>query len=169
MAPVASGNGSWTLVIHGGAGLLDRDSIALREDGGARAGLRMALEAGGAVLAAGGSAVDAVEAAVKALEDDPHFNAGRGAVFTYEGTNELDAAIMDGRDRRAGAVAGLTTARNPVSVARTIMESSPHVFLAGGGANAFAAESGAEQVDPSYFRVEERWAQLDNMKRRGAH
>ena len=161
-------NGGWTLVVHGGSGWLERGSLDDAQDRGARDGLRRALEAGGAVLAAGGPALDAVEAAVKVLEDDPHFNAGRGSVFTYEGTNELDAAIMDGRDRRAGAVAGVTRTRNPVSLARAVMEATPHVFLAGAGADAFAADSGLEQVDPGYFRIEERWQQLEKLKSQGA-
>jgi beta-aspartyl-peptidase (threonine type) len=159
----------WTLVIHGGAGVLERSTLSSEYERGARVGLARALEAGGAILDRGGSALDAVEAAVKVLEDDPHFNAGRGAVFTYEGKNELDAAIMDGRDRRAGAVAGVTQTRNPVSLARAVMEDSPHVFMAGAGANAFARDSGLAQVDQSYFYTELRWQQLEELKRRGAH
>ena len=120
------------------------------------------------MLAGGGSALDAVEAAVRVLEDDPHFNAGRGACFTREGTNELDAAIMDGRDRRAGSVAGVTRTRNPVSLARKVMEASPHVLLAGSGADRFAVEQGLEQVDPSWFHTDERRRQLDELLSRGA-
>lgn len=159
----------WTLVIHGGAGMLERGTMSPESERDARAGLTRALQAGGAILEAGGSSLDAVEATVKVLEDDPHFNAGKGSVFTYDGHNELDAAIMDGRDRRAGAVAGLTRTRNPISLARAAMESSPHVFLAGAGANAFADDSGIEQVDPGYFRTEERWQQLQKLKARGAN
>jgi len=158
----------WTLVIHGGAGVLEREKMTPERDRATRAALDRALAAGGTILDKGGSALDAVEAAVKVLEDDPHFNAGRGAVFTYEGKNELDAAIMDGRDRRAGAVAGVTTTRNPISLARAVMEKSPHVFMAGDGADAFSKEVGATQVDPSYFRTDERWQQLQKLKQQGA-
>lgn len=130
------------------------------------AGLAAALEAGAAVLAAGGSALDAVTAAVVALEDDPHFNAGRGAVFTYHGTNELDAAVMDGATRAAGAVAGVTRTKNPVRLARSVMEQGPHVFLCGAGAEEFAREQGIEEVDPAWFATDERRRQLDELKAR---
>jgi L-asparaginase / beta-aspartyl-peptidase len=159
----------WTLVIHGGAGVLERAAMTPERDRETRAALTRALDAGGAILAKGGSSLDAVEAAVKVLEDDPNFNAGKGAVFTYEGKNELDAAIMDGRDRKAGAVAGVTHTKSPIGLARKVMEGSPHVFMAGDGANAFAKESGLEQVDPSYFRTEERWQQLQKLKSQGAN
>jgi beta-aspartyl-peptidase (threonine type) len=158
----------WTLVIHGGAGVLERSAMTPARDKETRAALTRALEAGGAILDRGGTAVDAVEAAVRVLEDDPNFNAGKGAVFTYEGHNELDAAIMDGNGRKAGAVAGVTTTKNPISLARAVMEKSQHVFMAGDGANAFARSSGLEQVDPSYFRTEERWQQLQKLKNTGA-
>jgi beta-aspartyl-peptidase (threonine type) len=154
----------WTLVIHGGAGVMERARMTPEREHQQRAGLTDALNAGKAILARGGSALDAVEAAVRVLEDHPGFNAGRGAVFTYEGINELDAAIMDGRDRSAGAVAGLTRTRNPVSAARAVMEKSPHVMLQGPGADKFARERGLDQVDPSYFRTEERWRQLEELK-----
>ncbi|MFC3713855.1 isoaspartyl peptidase/L-asparaginase family protein [Sphingoaurantiacus capsulatus] len=168
-AASAQAKEGWTLVIHGGAGVLERGAMTPERDRETRAGLTRALEAGAAILDKGGSSLDAVEAAVKMLEDDPNFNAGRGAVFTYEGKNELDAAIMDGRDRKAGSVAGITHTRNPISLARKVMETSPHVFLAGDGANAFARDSGLEQVDPSYFRTEERFEQLQKLKSRGAN
>jgi len=116
------------------------------------------------VLGAGGTALEAVCAAVAALEDDPHFNAGRGAVFTYHGTNELDAAVMDGAKRDAGAVCGVTHTRNPVRLARAVMEQSPHVFLSGAGAEEFAREQGVEMVDPDWFATEERWRQLQELK-----
>jgi len=154
----------WTLLIHGGAGVMERGKMTPERDAAQRAGLSAALEAGKAVLSAGGSALDAVEAAVKVLEDDPGFNAGRGAVFTYEGVNELDAAIMDGQNRAAGAVAGLTRTRNPIAAARAVMGRSPHVMLQGPGADRFSREKALEQVDPSYFRTEERWQQLQKMK-----
>ncbi|HYN46542.1 MAG TPA: isoaspartyl peptidase/L-asparaginase, partial [Allosphingosinicella sp.] len=120
---------AWRLVIHGGAGIIERSRLSAAEDAAIRAALNQALEAGSAVLARGGSALDAVEAAVRVLEDDPHFNAGRGSVFTYQGTIEMDASIMDGRNRNAGAVTGVTATRNPISLARRVMEVSPHVFL----------------------------------------
>lgn len=169
MATSVEAKDGWTLVIHGGAGVLEREHMTPERDRETRAGLTRALEAGAAILDKGGSSLDAVEAAVKILEDDPNFNAGRGAVFTYEGKNELDAAIMDGRDRKAGSVAGILTTRNPISAARKVMEASPHVFLAGDGANQFARDSGLEQVDPSYFRTEERWQQLQKLKSQGAN
>lgn len=156
----------WSLVIHGGAGVIERERMTPERERAARAGLNAALGAGEKVLAAGGSALDAVEAAVRVLEDDPNFNAGRGAVFTYEGRNELDAAIMDGATRAAGAVAAVTRTRNPVSLARKVMEDSPHVFLAGEGADRFSVERGLEQVDPSWFATPERRRQLDEMKAR---
>jgi len=154
----------WTLSVHGGAGILTRDTVSAATDAAARAGLDAALAAGEAVLASGGSALDAVEAAVQVLEDDPTFNSGRGAVFTFDGAIELDAAIMDGATRAAGAVAGVTRTRHPVSLARAVMEYSPHVLLAGKGADIFAAEQQVEQVDPDWFVTADRRAQLDKMK-----
>lgn len=162
-AAAAAADG-WTLVIHGGAGAMTRDTLSAAQDAAARAGLDAALDAGAAVLENGGSALDAVEAAVRVLEDDPAFNAGRGACFTYDGTNELDAAIMDGQSRAAGAVAGVTTIRNPVRLARKVMEDSPHVLLAGAGADAFGRERGIEQATPDWFATPERRSQLDRMK-----
>jgi len=154
----------WTLLVHGGAGILTRDTVSAQTDAAARAGLDAALAAGEAVLASGGSALDAVEAAVQVLEDDPTFNSGRGAVFTFDGAIELDAAIMDGATRAAGAVAGVTRTRHPVSLARAVMDHSPHVLLAGKGADIFATEQNVEQVDPDWFVTLERRAQLDAMK-----
>ncbi|TKD51694.1 isoaspartyl peptidase/L-asparaginase family protein [Sphingomonas baiyangensis] len=161
-----SRSSDWTLLVHGGAGSMTRDTIDAAQDAAARAGLNAALDAGSAVLAGGGSAVDAVEAAVRVLEDDPAFNAGRGAVFTHEGHIELDAAIMDGATRDAGAVAAVTRTRNPVTLARHVMVDSPHVLLAGKGADAFSAEQGIEQIDPAWFATPERRRQLDDMKAR---
>ncbi|TRW18223.1 isoaspartyl peptidase/L-asparaginase family protein [Glacieibacterium frigidum] len=155
---------NWSLVVHGGSGVFTRASLSPEQDAAFRAGLGEALAAGSAPLAAGGSALDAVEAAVRALEDNPIFNSGRGAVFTAEGRTELDAAIMDGRDRAAGSVAGVTRTRNPVTLARAVMAHSPHVLLARDGADVFALEQGLPQVDPGYFRTEERWAALQAMK-----
>lgn len=157
----------WTLAVHGGAGMFERDRISPQRDREMRAALVRALHAGGAILAGGGKALEAVEAAVCVLEDDPHFNAGRGAVFTDAGTIELDAAIMDGRDRRAGAVAAAQCARNPVSLARAVMERSPHVFLVGAGADRFASDMRLELADPAYFQTGERWRQLQDLKARG--
>jgi beta-aspartyl-peptidase (threonine type) len=154
----------WKLVVHGGAGIIDRSRITPEQDRDIRSGLDRALAAGEAILGGGGGAIDAVEAAVRALEDDPNFNAGRGAVFTYDGRNELDAAIMDGSDRSAGAVTGVTTTRHPVSLARTIKDRSPHVLLRGRGADQFSREEGLEQVENSWFATDERRRQLDEMK-----
>lgn len=154
----------WTLVIHGGAGIIEKDKMKPGQEDGFRAGLEAALAAGSKVLADGGDALDAVEAAVKVLEDDPHFNAGRGAVFTWDGHNELDAAIMDGTTRKAGAVAGTTMTRHPVSLARKVMEASPHVLLSGAGADQFSREQKLEQVDNSWFATPTRREQLEKMK-----
>ncbi len=150
----------WSLAVHGGSGGMRRGGLTLEVDAGARAGLAAALDAGSAVLANGGSALDAVEAAVRVLEDDTHFNAGRGAALSREGMAELDAAIMDGRTRGAGAVARVTTARSPVALARAVMERSAHVFLAGIGADAFSRHIGVEQVANGWFVTETRRAQL---------
>lgn len=147
------------LVIHGGAGVIKRDMTPAKEQA-VRAAMTQALQNGYARLKAGRSALDAVAAAITVLEDDPNFNAGKGAVFTHEGKNELDAAIMDGNTLRAGAVAGVQRVKNPILLARAVMEQSPHVMLSGAGAEAFAREHGITLVDPSYFRTEERWQQL---------
>ncbi|WP_068073287.1 isoaspartyl peptidase/L-asparaginase family protein [Novosphingobium lentum] len=154
----------WSLAIHGGAGSMVPGSLSPEQEAQTLAALGRALDAGIAVLGADGAALDAVEAAVRVLEDDPHFNAGRGAVFTYHGTNELDAAIMDGATRAAGAVAGVTHTRSPVELARAVMEHSPHVFLSGAGAEEFAREQQIEQVDPDWFATPERWRQLQELK-----
>jgi beta-aspartyl-peptidase (threonine type) len=122
--------------------------------------MKRALEAGAAVLDRGGSSLDAVEAAIRILEDDPLFNAGRGAMFAADGKNELDAAIMDGATLKAGAVADVTRTRHPISLARAVMEKSPHVFLVGDGADAFSVYAGLEQADPSFFFTERRWQSL---------
>lgn len=154
---------TWSLVVHGGCGQLTPETLPGPE-AECRAGLADALAAGKAVLAGGGSAVDAVVAAVSVLEDHPLFNAGRGAVYTAEGRTELDAAVMDGATRRAGAVAGITRTRNPVRLARAVMDNSSHVLLARDGADVFALEQGLEQVEPGWFRVEMRWQALQAMK-----
>jgi beta-aspartyl-peptidase (threonine type) len=160
-------NARWSLMVHGGAGQMTRDTLTPAQDAGTRAGLAAALDAGAAVLAAGGGALDAVAAALRVLEDDPHFNAGRGAALTWDNTAELDAAIMDGRDRRAGAVAGVTATRHPVDLARAVMEQSAHVLLSGAGADAFSRDHGLEQAPPGWFALPEREAQLAEMKAGG--
>lgn len=155
----------WSFAIHGGAGVIERDSLTPEQDAAYRAALHRALEAGSAVLAGGGSALDAIQAAIELMEDDPLFNAGRGAVFTAAGRNELDAAVMDGSSLQAGAVAGLTVTRHPIAAARAVMEQSPHVMLIGEGADTFAASVGLEQVDPAYFFTERRWRGLESALR----
>jgi len=158
---------SWKLMIHGGCGAMRPDHLPEGEEERARQGLNAALDAGQAILATGGSALDAVEAAARALEEDPCFNAGRGSVLTAEGHAELDAAIMDGRDRRCGAVAGMKTTRSPITAARAAMEHSPHVLLTYEGADAFARERGLGQVDNDWFIVPHRRAQLDKVMAAG--
>lgn len=156
---------AWSIAIHGGAGVGAREAMSAEAQADFRAALERAIVAGATVLEGGGSAMDAAEITAKILEDEPLFNAGRGAVFTAAGTNELDASIMNGATRAAGAVAGLTRTRNPISAARAVMEKSGHVMLAGAGADAFAAEQGLEQVEPAYFFTERRWAQLEKRLR----
>lgn len=151
---------SISLAIHGGAGPVPRAEMTADMEREYRAALANALDAGYAVLARGADALDAVEAAVRVLEDDPLFNAGRGSVYTWDGRNELDASIMDGTTRKAGAVTGVERVRNPVSLARRVMDASPHVLLAGVGAEDFALEQGVEFVPRSYFHTERRWRQL---------
>jgi beta-aspartyl-peptidase (threonine type) len=157
----------WTLVVHGGAGQFRRTALHDETDAQVRAALAAALDAGGTILARGGGAVDAVDAAVRVLEDDPHFNAGRGAVFSAEGVNELDAAIMDGATRKAGAVSAVTKARHPVALARAVMEQSPHVMLTAAGADRFGAEHGLEQAAPAWFHTDERWRQYEELRAGG--
>jgi beta-aspartyl-peptidase (threonine type) len=160
--------GKWAIVLHGGAGVIRRSSMTPERDKAYRAGMQEAVNAAAAVLDRNGSAVDAVEAALNKLEDNPLFNAGKGAVFAADGTNQLDAAIMDGKTMMAGAVADVTHTRNPISLAKAVMEKSPHVMLAGAGADEFAASVGLAQVDPSYFFTEPRWQGLiRQLKREG--
>ncbi|MET3880734.1 MULTISPECIES: isoaspartyl peptidase/L-asparaginase family protein [Chitinophaga] len=151
---------SYVLVIHGGAGTILKKNMTPEKEAAYKSSLKKALETGYRILQSGGSSLDAVEATVRVLEDDSLFNAGKGAVFTHEGRNELDAAIMNGKTKAAGAVAGVTTVRNPVSAARAVMEKSEHVMMVGPGAEKFAREAGLEIVDPSYFRTETRWQDL---------
>ncbi len=153
------------IAIHGGAGVIRRASMSAENEQAYRADLGRALDSGYAVLEAGGSSLDATVAAVRVLEDSPYFNAGRGAVFSNAGINELDAAIMDGATQNAGAVAGVRHVRNPIELARLVMERTPHVLLAGEGAEAFALEQGMALVPPSYFYTERRWKQLEEARR----
>jgi beta-aspartyl-peptidase (threonine type) len=150
----------WAIAIHGGAGVIAPGQLKPEQEAAYRASLERVIRAGGEVLRHGGSALDAVEAAVRLLEDDPLYNAGRGAVFTAEGRNELDAAIMDGRTLDAGAVAGVTRAAHPITLARAVMERSDHVMLMGSGADAFAESLGVEPVEPGHFFTERRWKSL---------
>jgi beta-aspartyl-peptidase (threonine type) len=153
---------TWGLVLHGGAGVITRAKLTPEREAAIRADLSRALLAAHAVLAHGGKSPDAVTAAITILEDSPLFNAGKGAVFTHDGINELDAAIMDGRTHAAGAVAGVRTIKNPILLARAVMNDGHQVLLTGAGAEAFAASAEIERVDPSYFRTEERWQELQN-------
>ncbi len=148
---------AWALAIHGGAGTIVRADMDADTEAAYHEALTAALRLGETVLDGGGSSLDAVETVIRFMEDSPLFNAGRGAVFTAEGVNELDASIMDGRDRNAGAVAGVKTVRHPISAARRVMDSSDHVLLTREGAEAFAAGQGLEIVDPAWFRTEKRW------------
>jgi beta-aspartyl-peptidase (threonine type) len=151
----------WAIVVHGGAGVIDRQVLRPEQEAAYRAALGRVAEAGAARLKRGESALDAIETAIKLLEADPLFNAGRGAVFTADGRNELDAAIMDGRTLAAGAVAGVTRTRHPISLAREVMAHSPHVFLMGEGADAFARTRGLEAAPDGYFFTERRWRSLE--------
>ncbi len=156
----ASPPGGVVLVIHGGAGTIERSQMTPEREAAYREALAAALAAGYRVLAAGGPALDAVEAAVCVMEDSPLFNAGRGAVFSNEGRNELDASIMDGRNRKAGAVAAVSGVRNPVKAARLVMERTSHVMMVGAGATEFAREQGLAFEDSAYFFTERRWEEL---------
>lgn len=151
------------IAIHGGAGTITAEQLGADDGAAYRAGLAEALDAGYAVLESGGSSLDAVTAAVRLLEDNPLFNAGRGAVLTHDGQAELDAAIMDGRHRRAGAVAGLRHVKNPIDLARRVMERSPHVLLHGSGAEEFALEQGFSLVPNAHFRTPARQRQLERI------
>jgi len=155
---------TFTIVMHGGAGTILKKHMTPEKEKAYQDKLREALETGHEILKDGGTCVDAVEASIKILEDSPLFNAGKGAVFTNDGKNEMDASIMDGKTRNAGAVAEVRRIKNPISAARAVMEKSPHVMLAGKGAKQFAQENGIEIVDTSYFFDEKRWKQLQKIR-----
>ena len=152
---------TWTIVVHGGAGVIERKDLSPKQETAYRAAMNRAIQAGGAILSKGGSALDAIETTIQLMEDDPLFNAGRGSVFTAEGRNELDSAIMDGKTLAAGSVAGVTRTRHPISLARRVMEQSPHVMLISAGADTFSKEQGLEQVEPAWFYTERRWRALE--------
>ena len=152
--------GHWAIVVHGGAGDIERARLGAQGDANYRAALAQVVEAGAKVLDQGGTSLDAVEAAIRVLEDNPLFNAARGAVFTAEGKTELDAAIMDGATMRAGSVADVTHTRYPITLARSVMEKTPYVLLVGSGADAYSLQAGMEQAEPSYFFTESRWQSL---------
>ena len=151
---------AYAMVIHGGAGTILKENMTPEKEAGIREAMNAALDAGEAVLKAGGSAADAVERTIWVLEDSPHFNAGKGAVFTNAGINEMDASFMTGQDQNAGAVGGVTTLKHPISAARAVLEKSEHVLLTGAGAQQFAEAQGLETVDPAYFRTDFRWNSL---------
>jgi beta-aspartyl-peptidase (threonine type) len=153
-----------TLVIHGGAGTITRKNMTPEKEKAYQEALKQALQAGYAVLKKGGTSMDAIEATIHIMEESPLFNAGKGAVFTNDGKNELDASVMDGKTLKAGAVAGVTVVKSPITLARTVMEASEHVMMAGKGAEQFAHERGLEIVDPSYFYTETRFKQLNKAK-----
>lgn len=164
---MSTATGTFALAIHGGAGVIERNLLSAEEEIAIRADLEAALDAGNAILATGGSALDAVQAAVVALEESPRFNAGKGSVYNAEGRHELDASLMEGHTRRAGAVAGVETIRNPVKLARAVMEHSPHVMMVGAGAECFAdTQAQIERVANDWFDTETRRAQLEGEQAR---
>jgi L-asparaginase / beta-aspartyl-peptidase len=156
----------WALVIHGGAGGSVGQKMPEEVQQKYTAKMTEVLKAGAAVLSNGGTSLDAVETCIRMMEDSPLFNAGKGAVFTEEGKNEMDASIMDGKTMKAGAVAGVTTIKNPISAARAVMEKSKHVMLIGSGAEKFAKEQGLEIVDPSYFYTKQRWDEFRKVRQK---
>jgi beta-aspartyl-peptidase (threonine type) len=168
MAGQAAAKPKWAIAVHGGAGVIERKDLTPEQDRAYREAMGRVASVGADVLKKGGSALDAIEASIHILEDDPLFNAGRGAVFTAEGRNELDSSIMDGATLKAGAVAAVTTTRHPISLARAVMDHSQHVFLAGPGADQFARTQKLEQVDPAFFFTERRWQGLEReLKKQG--
>ena len=165
MVLMAQTTNKYVLVIHGGAGTILKSQMTPAKEKLYKQALQNALNTGSAILKNGGNAVDAVEAVIKILEDDSLFNAGKGAVFTNEGKNEMDASIMDGKTLKAGAVAGVTNIKNPITAARAVMDKSEHVLMAGKGAELFAAANGCIIVDPSYFFTTQRWNDLLDAKK----
>ncbi len=157
------------LVIHGGAGTITRENLTAEKETAYREILNEALKVGFTIIENGGSALDAVEATIRIMEDSPLFNAGKGAVFTNAGTNELDASIMDGSSLQAGAVAGVKTIKNPITAARKVMEETWHVILSGDGADHFAKEQGLAIVENTYFHTKRRWDSLKKVKEKEKH
>ena len=155
---------AYAIVIHGGAGTIRRENMTDEQEKAYRKALNEALDIGEAILREGGSSLDAVTQTIEFMENSPLFNAGKGAVFTNTGRNELDASIREGVDRQAGAIGGVTTVKNPIKLARVVMEHSEHVLLIGEGAEQFAAERGVERIDPEYFYTERRWNALQRAK-----
>jgi beta-aspartyl-peptidase (threonine type) len=155
----------FAFAVHGGAGMIAPENLAPEKQQAAKEKLTEALMTGYDILKNGGSSLDAVEKALNLLEDSPLFNAGKGAVFTADGRNELDASIMDGSNLMAGAVAGVSRIKNPISLARMVMERTPHVLLARDGAEAFAVEQGVELVDPSYFFTDQKMRELERIQK----
>jgi L-asparaginase / beta-aspartyl-peptidase len=168
-AQVPEKKAEWAIVIHGGAGVITRDKMTPEMDKNFRAALTEALNKGKSILIDGGSALDAVENVIRIMEDNPLFNAGKGAVFNHEGKNELDASIMDGSTLAAGAVAGVTDVKNPITAARRVMTNSPHVLLSGAGASQFAKEQGLEIVPPEYFFTDRRFNELQEALKNEKH
>ncbi|NVJ98258.1 MAG: isoaspartyl peptidase/L-asparaginase [Alphaproteobacteria bacterium] len=165
---IANDTPDYALVIHGGAGTITPDKLTPELEATIRKDLLAALAAGQRILAQNGSALDAITETIQVLENSPHFNAGRGAVFTAEGTNELDSSIMDGRNLDAGAISGVRNIKNPITLARAVMEKSPHVMMQGHGAEAFAKEQGIETANDAYFHTDHRWQQYEDAKARKA-
>jgi len=159
-------NNKFVLVIHGGAGAILQSEMSAEKESAYKNALAIALQTGYDTLKKGGSALDAVEMAIRTMEDSPLFNAGKGSVFTNEGKNEMDAAIMNGKTLAAGAVASVTTIKNPISAARAVMEKSAHVMMVSKGAEQFAKSEGLEIVDPSYFYTEKAWRGLMKQKKK---
>lgn len=156
-ATAAEAGPRWAIVVHGGAGVIERDKLSAEQERAYREAMRKVTETGARLLAAGKPGLDVIEATIGMMEDDPLFNAGRGAVFTEQGRNELDAAVMDGKTLEAGSVAGVTRTRHPISLARRVMDASPHVMLVGTGADTFSAQQKLEQVEPGWFYTQRRW------------
>ena len=153
----------YAIVIHGGAGTILKKNMTEEKEKEYRDAMHKALDIGEAILKDGGSSLDAVEASIRFMEDSPLFNAGKGAVFTHEGKNEMDASFMYGKDQNAGAIGGVTNVKHPISAARAVLEKSEHVMMAGKGAEQFAEQQGLEIVDPTYFKTERRWNSLQRI------